>query len=160
MRISGEWESKVGTNTLHKLDRNNCYLGFFINACLFGDVGVSDRPISPCRAYLYPFHRPTLCVLTTMASPPNIISIHTPSASFAIVHSSMSSPSSSSLFLIIGLVNEDSLEHLFDKLSRKSHTDFHGQRVGPGWIKYHWNDTFWNLDDGRSLVLCNIEFVD
>lgn len=50
-----------GTNTLHKLDRNNCYLGFFINACLFGDVGVSDRPISPCRAYLYPFHRPTLC---------------------------------------------------------------------------------------------------
>lgn len=100
------------------------------------------------------------CVLTTMASPPNIISIHTPSASFAIVHSSMSSPSTFSLFLIIGLVNEDSLEHLFDKLSRKSHTDFHGQRVGPGWIKYHWNDTFWNLDDGRSLVLCNIGFVN
>jgi hypothetical protein len=66
----------------------------------------------------------------------NIINIHTPTTSFSILHSS-----------------QDTLQNLFDRLSRKSHTDFHGEPVGPGWIKYHWNDTFWNLDDGKPLPL-------
>ena len=64
-RISGEWESEAElrlgrANTLHKLDRNNFYFGFFNNAwfaysCVYAvssvcDVGVSDRPIGPCPA--------------------------------------------------------------------------------------------------------------
>lgn len=71
------------------------------------------------------------------SSPPQIINIHTPSSSFAIVHS----------------INEESLQQLFDKLSRKQGTDFYGQRVGPGWTKYHWNETFWNLDDDADYTI-------
>ena len=66
-----------------------------------------------------------------------IINIHTPSSSFAIIHS----------------INEESIQQLFDKLSRKQGTDFHGHRVGPGWTKYHWNDTFWNLDDDADYSI-------
>ncbi|KAF7975819.1 hypothetical protein HWV62_8363 [Athelia sp. TMB] len=70
-------------------------------------------------------------------SAPTIINVHTPVVSFAIVHS----------------INEETLEQLFDKLSRKAHTDFHGQRVGPGWVKYHFNDTYWNLDDDADYTI-------
>jgi hypothetical protein len=45
-------------------------------------------------------------------------------------------------------VIQDSLESLYDTLSRKSHTDYRGERVGAGWLKYDWNETIWNLDDG------------
>jgi hypothetical protein len=37
---------------------------------------------------------------------------------------------------------------LFDKLSRKRNTEFYGKRVGPGWLKYEWSGSVWNLDDG------------
>ena len=48
-------------------------------------------------------------------------------------------------------MTQDTLISLFDKLSRKTHTDYHGERVGPGWLKYEWNDTIWNLDDGTAF---------
>ncbi|KZP12536.1 hypothetical protein FIBSPDRAFT_1049937 [Athelia psychrophila] len=70
-------------------------------------------------------------------SAPAIINVHTPTASFAIVHS----------------VNEETLDQLFDKLTRKSHTDFQGMRVGPGWVKYQFGDTFWNLDDDADYTI-------
>lgn len=70
-------------------------------------------------------------------SSPQIINIHTPSSSFAIIHS----------------INEESIQQLFDKLSRKQGSGFHGHRVGPGWTKYHWNDTFWNLDDDADYTI-------
>lgn len=47
-------------------------------------------------------------------------------------------------------VTQESLLALYDKLSRKEHTDYEGQRVGPGWLKYEFNGTVWNLDDGAS----------
>ncbi|KAH7926676.1 hypothetical protein BV22DRAFT_1008582 [Leucogyrophana mollusca] len=72
-----------------------------------------------------------------MSNPPPVLNVHTPTASFAILHS----------------LNEDTLQQLFDKLSRKSHTDFHGQRVGPGWVKYYWNDSVWNLDDDSDYTI-------
>jgi hypothetical protein len=52
----------------------------------------------------------------------------------------------------IVLVSNDALTSLFDKLSRKSNTESHGKRVGPGWLKYEWNGSVWNLDDGTYLA--------
>lgn len=43
---------------------------------------------------------------------------------------------------------EDSLETLFDKLSKKTVAELNGRHVRPGWVKYEWNNTVWNLDDG------------
>ena len=48
------------------------------------------------------------------------------------------------------LVTQESLTDLYNKLSRKASTDYYGQRVGPGWLKYEYNDAIWALDDGRS----------
>jgi len=63
--------------------------------------------------------------------------VHTPTSSFAIVHS----------------LSTDSLQNLFNTLSRKTHTDYHGERVGPGWVKYEWNETIWNLDDDSDYTI-------
>ena len=49
------------------------------------------------------------------------------------------------------LANE-SMTALFNALSRKPNTDYHGKRVGPGWVKYEWSDSIWNLDDGSSFL--------
>lgn len=46
-------------------------------------------------------------------------------------------------------MTQDSLLDLYDQLSRKQHTDYYGERVGPGWLKYEYNDAIWNLDDGK-----------
>src|ERR1700677_4949409 len=88
---------------------------------------------------------------------PSIINVHTPSSSIALVHSSKMEflwpvalwlgPSS-----LIDLVSNDTLTSLFDKLSRKNNTEFHGKRVGPGCLKYEWNGSVWNLDDGTYLA--------
>ncbi|KAI0929190.1 hypothetical protein AcW1_006204 [Taiwanofungus camphoratus] len=71
-----------------------------------------------------------------MTAPPRILNVHTPTSSFAIVHS-----------------NDDTLETLFDKLSQKTYSQFHGQRVGSGWVKYSWNNTIWNLDDDSDYTI-------
>ncbi|THH18478.1 hypothetical protein EW146_g2514 [Bondarzewia mesenterica] len=71
-----------------------------------------------------------------------MFNVHTPSSSFAIVHS----------------VDEPLLA-LFDKLSRKANTDYHGQRVGSGWLKYEWSGSVWNLDDGMLLYADYTIFV-
>ncbi|KAJ7632888.1 hypothetical protein FB45DRAFT_1057901 [Roridomyces roridus] len=77
-----------------------------------------------------------------MASTSTILNVHTPSSSFAIVHA----------------LTQDSLEDLYDKLSRKSGTGYAGQRVGPGWLKYEWApqagpSTIWNLDDEADYTI-------
>ncbi|RDB21154.1 hypothetical protein Hypma_011884 [Hypsizygus marmoreus] len=72
-----------------------------------------------------------------MAGTPSVLNIHTPTESFAIVHS----------------LTQDSLESLFDTLSRKAHTAYHGERVGPGWLKYEFNDSIWNLDDESDYTI-------
>jgi len=66
-----------------------------------------------------------------------ILEVHTPSSSFAIVYSN----------------SEDSLETLYDKLTRKVYNAYHGQAVGPGWVKYSWNDSTWNLDDESDYTI-------
>ncbi|KAI0691025.1 hypothetical protein BC835DRAFT_138860 [Cytidiella melzeri] len=68
---------------------------------------------------------------------PPILNVHTPSQSFAIVYSDTS----------------DTLEGLFDKLSRKTSTEFHGLPVQAGWVKYSWNDSIWNLDDESDFSI-------
>ncbi|KAG6820639.1 hypothetical protein H0H93_013838 [Arthromyces matolae] len=72
-----------------------------------------------------------------MSTAPAILNIHTPSSSFAIVHS----------------FAQDSLQTLYDTLSRKAHTSYHGERVGPGWLKYEFNDAIWNLDDDSDYTI-------
>jgi len=48
-------------------------------------------------------------------------------------------------------VNEEALEALYDKLSRKANTGYGNERVSAGWLKYEWNDNIWNLDDGTFI---------
>ncbi len=45
---------------------------------------------------------------------------------------------------------EDSLASLFDKLTNKTRVEFQGREIQLGWVKYSWNDSIWNLDDGQS----------
>ena len=84
---------------------------------------------------------------------PSIINVHTPSYSIALVHSSKMEflwPGPSSLIVI---VSNDTLTSLFDKLTKKNNTErIHGERVGPDWLKYEWNGSVWNLDDGTYLA--------
>lgn len=68
---------------------------------------------------------------------PSVFNVHTPSSSFAIIHS----------------VAEESLTALFDKLSRKAHTGYHGQRIGTNWLKYEWSGSVWNLDDDADYTI-------
>ncbi|KAI0647340.1 hypothetical protein C8Q79DRAFT_908345 [Trametes meyenii] len=68
---------------------------------------------------------------------PSIIDVHTPSSSFAILYSD----------------TEDSLETLFDKLSKKTVVELNGRHVRPGWVKYEWNGTVWNLDDASDYAI-------
>jgi len=75
--------------------------------------------------------------MASASDKPSVISIHTPSSSIALVHS----------------VATDSLTLLFDKLSRKKNTEFYGKRVGPGWLKYEWNSSVWNLDDDGDYTI-------
>ncbi|KAK7054717.1 hypothetical protein VNI00_003180 [Paramarasmius palmivorus] len=72
-----------------------------------------------------------------MSSPPPVLNVHTPSQSFAIVHS----------------ITQDSLEHLYDKLTKKVQSAYHRKRVGPGWLKYDFNGTIWNLDDDSDYTI-------
>ncbi len=51
-------------------------------------------------------------------------------------------------FCMPHVVNQDSLPTLFDKLGKKAHADYDGQEVGLGWLKYEYNGTIWDLDDG------------
>lgn len=44
--------------------------------------------------------------------------------------------------------------HLFNTLSKKLSTDTHSIRVGLGWVKYLWSDTYWNLDDESDYIIC------
>ncbi|RXW19636.1 hypothetical protein EST38_g6233 [Candolleomyces aberdarensis] len=68
---------------------------------------------------------------------PSVLNVHTPSTSFAIIHS----------------LTQESLDDLYDKLSRKTHTEYRGQAVGPGWLKYEYNDSVWNLDDDSDYAI-------
>lgn len=72
-----------------------------------------------------------------MSVSPPVFNVHTPSSSFALIHS----------------LKDDTIQQLYNKLSRKSNTGFHGKRVGPGWIKYNWNDVMWNLDDESDYTI-------
>ena len=49
-------------------------------------------------------------------------------------------------------MTQESLLDLYNKLSRKANTDYYGERVGPGWLKYEYNDAIWNLDDGVPSI--------
>ncbi|TFY78582.1 hypothetical protein EWM64_g5431 [Hericium alpestre] len=72
-----------------------------------------------------------------MTSKLPVLNIHTPTSSFAIAHD----------------VNSENITALFDKLSRKSNTEFYGKRVGPSWLKYEFNSAFWNLDDDADYTI-------
>jgi len=66
-----------------------------------------------------------------------IVNVHTPTTSFALPHS----------------FAQDTLESLFHKLTRKIHAGSKGDIVGPGWLKYEWNDNVWNLDDESDYTI-------
>ncbi|KAG8894575.1 hypothetical protein FRB99_001133 [Tulasnella sp. 403] len=66
-----------------------------------------------------------------------IVDVHTPSQSFSIPHS----------------LRDNTLEDLYDRLSRKMSTGGTLAHVGPGWLKYEWNTTFWTLDDDSDYTI-------
>lgn len=43
----------------------------------------------------------------------------------------------------------DTLRSLFTKLQKKAGEESIGYMVGAGWVKYEWNGSFWDLDDGQ-----------
>lgn len=65
-----------------------------------------------------------------------VLNVHTPLSSFAIVPS-----------------NEDTLDSIFERLSNKTVSEFRGREVRPGWLKYSWNGTIWNLDDTSDYTI-------
>lgn len=81
-----------------------------------------------------------------------LIDVHTPSSSFSLPHSrkEYTGPVNPHIVITLFPVQQDNLQTLFDKLSRKVNTTADGKRVGPGWLKYHHGDSFWNLDDGKK----------
>lgn len=97
----------------------------------------------------------------TMQRAPSILNVHTPSSSFAIIHScefALRGKFDEIIVLMTRLrlgfwtVTQESLDELYDKLSRKGHTERYPPRVGPGWLRYEWNGSVWNLDDGAFAV--------
>ncbi|KXN91482.1 hypothetical protein AN958_00744 [Leucoagaricus sp. SymC.cos] len=68
---------------------------------------------------------------------PSILNVHTPTSSFAILHS----------------LNQEDLTVLFDKLRKKVQADYQGERVGPGWLKYEYNGTIWDLNDDSDYTI-------
>ena len=52
------------------------------------------------------------------------------------------------------------MESLFQKVSNKAKVEFKGQRIQPGWVKYSWNNSIWNLDDGaHPLLRSSVQFA-
>jgi len=90
---------------------------------------------------------------TTSAALP-VLEVHTPQSSFAVVHSctacyrSLLTETDPGTFT----VQADTLRNLFTKLQKKSGEESIGFVVGAGWVKYEWNGSFWDLDDGRSDI--------
>ncbi|KAJ8078971.1 hypothetical protein PM082_013255 [Marasmius tenuissimus] len=72
-----------------------------------------------------------------MSPAPPLLDIHTPSSSFTIVHS----------------ITQDSLDTLYHKLQKKVQPTYHRNHVGPGWLKYEFNGTVWNLDDESDYTI-------
>ncbi|KAI0345357.1 hypothetical protein BDW22DRAFT_1354278 [Trametopsis cervina] len=66
-----------------------------------------------------------------------ILNVHTPTQSSAIVYSN----------------TDDTLDSLYDKLTRKTSTEFDGLPVQPGHVKYSWNESIWNLDDESDYTI-------
>ncbi|KAE9409505.1 hypothetical protein BT96DRAFT_969917 [Gymnopus androsaceus JB14] len=50
-------------------------------------------------------------------------------------------------------ITQESLESLYDKLTRKVRNSYHGERVGPGWLKYEFNDSIWDLEDDSDYTI-------
>lgn len=85
---------------------------------------------------------------------PPVLNVHTPRSSFAIVFSSMLDRMTYIKSLNPSYFRpdtDDTLQTLFDKLSKKTASEFNGQRVKSGWAKYSWNGSIWNLDDGKAF---------
>ena len=81
-----------------------------------------------------------------------IVNVHTPQASFAIVHSCEHlSIVRTPLSPHPRLVTQETLDGLLLKISQKIASSPEGRNtpIGQGWVKYDWNDNVWNLDDGK-----------
>lgn len=82
--------------------------------------------------------------------PPMVIDVHTPVSSFAIVYSGVFPWYTSCVVPDIYIDAEDTLHTIFTKLTQKAFTELHGKPVRAGYVKYEWNSSFYNLDDGTT----------
>ncbi|KAJ4487784.1 hypothetical protein J3R30DRAFT_3280367 [Lentinula aciculospora] len=67
----------------------------------------------------------------------SVLEVHTPFSSFVVVHS----------------ITQESLQSLYDKLTRKVHSSYHSERVGLGWLKYEFNGSIWDLEDDSDYTI-------
>ena len=81
---------------------------------------------------------------------PTILDVHTPSNSFAIIYSGRYTyiTDNCGADIRVRLDTEDTLETLYGKLSKKASDELRGNPIRPGCVKFEWNGTVWNLDDG------------
>ncbi|KAJ7582926.1 hypothetical protein C8J56DRAFT_236293 [Mycena floridula] len=87
-------------------------------------------------------------------SGPAILNVHTPTSSFAIVHSRKSTgPFAVITDTDVEIVTQELLVDLFDKLTRKVHSTYQGARVTANWLKYEFNDAVWSLDDESDYTI-------
>ncbi|KAG7092635.1 hypothetical protein E1B28_008977 [Marasmius oreades] len=93
-----------------------------------------EEALAQCRNFR---HQQPLTVASMMSQGPALLNVHTPSSSFTIIH----------------CITQDSLDSLYDKLRKKVHSMHSRSRVGPGWLKYEFNDTIWNLDDDSDYTI-------
>nr|VWO94841.1 Beta-xylanase (EC [Ganoderma boninense] len=47
--------------------------------------------------------------------------------------------------------SDDNLQTIYTKLTQKAFAELHGKPVRAGYVKYEWNNSFYNLDDGMSM---------
>ncbi len=57
------------------------------------------------------------------------------------------------LCLNVGTDSDDNLQTIYTKLTQKAFTELNGKPVRAGYVKYEWNSSFYNLDDGMTSLL-------
>ena len=97
---------------------------------------------------------PSSVMASTSPAALPVLEVHTPQSSFAVVHSCKPwySPSvdSTETEPATCTVQGDTIQSLYTKLQKKAGEESIGYVVGAGWVKYEWNGSFWDLDDGKT----------
>lgn len=83
-----------------------------------------------------------------------VVDVHTPSSSFAIIYTGKCFwPREVNVCLKLCADADDNLQTIYTKLTQKAFTELNGKPVRAGYVKYEWNNSFYNLDDGMTSLI-------